>query len=366
LSTQRLYFIDAVRAFAILMMLQGHFIDALLAVEYRDMSHVAYRIWSYFRGVTAPTFFTISGLIFTYLLLKAKDKGNEKERMRKGIIRGFMLISLGYLLRIPFFQWLIGEFNSYFLVVDVLQIIGLSLIGIVTLYYLSFKNSKVFALITFALGFLIFVTEPWYRTLTLEHVPIIFSNYVSKANGSVFTIIPWFGYIAFGACLATAFSRYLKTPKFKPVTLTGFFVLGYLLIEWSSHGLFYLFKGTGIRLFYEASQYNYLFSRLGDVFIYYGIFYGLESYLRLPLLLKIGQKTLSIYVIHFIIIYGSFTGFGLSQLIGKNLTPWQVVIGAFIFLIVVCFISFYYVKTNTYLYSRLRAYFYRVKGRLKT
>ena len=95
-TTQRLYFIDAVRAFAILMMLQGHFIDSLLAPEHRDMSQVAFRIWSYFRGITAPTFFTISGLIFTYLLLKAREKGTEKQRMRKGLNRGLMLIGIGY------------------------------------------------------------------------------------------------------------------------------------------------------------------------------------------------------------------------------------------------------------------------------
>ena len=45
---QRLYFIDAVRAFAILMMLQGHFIDTLLAPEFRSDDFIAYRIWSYF------------------------------------------------------------------------------------------------------------------------------------------------------------------------------------------------------------------------------------------------------------------------------------------------------------------------------
>ena len=77
------------RAFAILMMLQGHFIDTLLAVEFRDPNTIPYAIWSYFRGITAPTFFTISGLIFTYLLIKAKEKGLEKQRMKKGITRGF-------------------------------------------------------------------------------------------------------------------------------------------------------------------------------------------------------------------------------------------------------------------------------------
>ena len=86
MNSERLYFIDIVRAFAILMMLQGHFIDTLLSIEYRDISSTAFKIWSYFRGITAPTFFTISGLIFTYLLLKAKEKGNEKLRIKKGII----------------------------------------------------------------------------------------------------------------------------------------------------------------------------------------------------------------------------------------------------------------------------------------
>ncbi|MDC3260583.1 DUF1624 domain-containing protein [Winogradskyella sp.] len=364
-TTQRLYFIDAVRAFAILMMLQGHFIDSLLAPEHRDMSYVAFRIWSYFRGITAPTFFTISGLIFTYLLLKAREKGTEKQRMCKGLNRGLMLIGIGYLLRMPFLSWLTGYFDTYFLVIDVLQIIGLSLISIVGLYYICFKNTTVFSIITLIVGFTIFVCEPLYRGLTLENVPLIFANYVSKANGSVFTIIPWFGYMSFGACIATAFYRHLEKPNFKPVTLSVFFILGYFLIEWSSHTLFYLKKWTDIQLFLDSANYNYLFTRLGNVFIYLAIFYGLERYLKPPLLLKIGQKTLSIYVIHFIIIYGSFTGFGLSQLIGKNLSPWQAVFGAALFLIVVCFISFYYVKTNAYFYGKLRQLLYKLKGKPK-
>ena len=210
-----------------------------------------------------------------------------------------------------------------------------------------------------------FVCEPLYRGLTLENVPLIFANYVSKANGSVFTIIPWFGYMSFGACIATAFYRHLEKPNFKPVTLSVFFILGYFLIEWSSHTLFYLKKWTDIQLFLDSANYNYLFTRLGNVFIYLAIFYGLERYLKPPLLLKIGQKTLSIYVIHFIIIYGSFTGFGLSQLIGKNLSPWQAVFGTALFLIVVCFISFYYVKTNAYFYGKLRQLLYKLKGKPK-
>ena len=99
-QSNRLYFIDAVRAFAILMMLQGHFIDTLLSPVYRDKTNTVYTIWSYFRGITAPTFFTISGLVFAYLLLRAYAKGDDQPRIKKGLFRGLLLLAIGYSLRI--------------------------------------------------------------------------------------------------------------------------------------------------------------------------------------------------------------------------------------------------------------------------
>ena len=163
MKTQRLYFIDAVRAFAILMMLQGHFIDTLIDPVFRNPESIFYNVWSYFRGITAPTFFTISGLIFTYLLLKAKDKGNDRLRVKKGISRGLMLIGIGYLLRIPFLSWFSGHFSLYFLVIDVLQCIGLSLILLIGLYLVTLRKPLLFGIVVLCLGTFCFATEPWYR-----------------------------------------------------------------------------------------------------------------------------------------------------------------------------------------------------------
>ena len=354
MSTNRLYFIDAVRAFAILMMLQGHFIDTLLDPSYRDYSNLAFQIWEYFRGITAPTFFTISGLIFSYLLIRAKHSGNVKQRMRKGLMRGLMLIGIGYLLRVPIFQWLIGEFSSYFLVIDVLQIIGLSLIFIVLIYKLTYKKTLIFSILMLVLGLSIFITEPLYRYLELPQIPALFSNYISKTNGSIFTIIPWFGYVSLGAFISTLFYRYVERPKFKMAIVSGFFVFGMALIFKSSWLFMKLYYWFDIPIFKDVAYYNYLFTRLGNVLILFSLFYLAERHIKQPLILKIGQKTLSIYVIHFIIIYGSFTGIGLHQLIGKTLLPWQAIIGAIVFLSMVCFISFYYAKTNAFVYSNLQ------------
>jgi uncharacterized membrane protein len=365
LSANRLYFIDAVRAFAILMMLQGHFIDTLLDVSYRDPNHIAYRTWEYFRGITAPTFFTISGLIFSYLLIKAKHKGNTPKRMRKGLLRGLMLIAIGYSLRIPFFDWLSGKFTNYFLVVDVLQCIGLSLILIVTIYKLTFKKTLLFSIVMFLLGMVIFITEPLYRFLELPTIPIVISNYFSKANGSIFNIIPWFGYIAFGAFISTLFYRYVERPRFKIAIISSFFIIGLLLINFSSWLLMYLYAITDFQLLKDVALYNYLFIRLGNVLVLFSIFYAIEDYIKQPLILKIGQKTLSIYVIHFIIIYGSYTGLGLSQIIGKQLVPFQAIFGALLFLTTVVFISFYYAKTNRFIYSAIRKVIEKVKNHAK-
>jgi len=352
----RLYFIDAVRAFAILMMLQGHFIDTLLAEEYRDSNQTLYRTWEYFRGITAPLFFTISGLIFSYLLVRAKRNNTTKYRLKKGLYRGLMLIGIGYALRIPILSWIFGSFNTYFLVVDVLQCIGLSLILIVIIYKITFRRTFIFSLLMLLLGVIIFTTEPFYRNLRSTLLPLPIENYITKVNGSIFTIVPWFGYMAFGAFISTLFYRYLEKQRFKTYMVTGFILFGLLLIHQSSWLLNKISYYTHLEIFKAVADYNYLFIRLGNVLVIFGLFYLAEPLLKLPLILKIGQKTLSIYVIHFIVLYGSFTGLGLNQLIGKTLYPEQAVFGAILFLSGVCLVSFYYVKTNTFLYNTFRQF----------
>ncbi|BAO77177.1 heparan-alpha-glucosaminide N-acetyltransferase domain-containing protein [Winogradskyella sp. PG-2] len=364
MSTNRLYFIDAVRAFAILMMLQGHFIDSLLDVSFRDQSNTIFKTWEYFRGITAPTFFTISGLIFSYLMIRAKHNGTLEKRMRKGLIRGLMLIGIGYLLRAPIFEWLVGRFNSYFLVIDVLQCIGLSLITIVVIYKLVLRKTLLFSIVMLLAGTCIFLTEPLYRFLELEGIPLFFSNYMTKSNGSVFTIFPWFGYMAFGSFFATIFYRYLQGKHFKTSIVSAFFIIGLSLIYKSSWLLIKLYNIFDVELLKASANYNYLFTRLGDVLIIFSLFYLAEKFIKQPLILKIGQKTLSIYVIHFIIIYGSFTGIGLQKLIGKTLLPWQAIFGALLFLTIVCFISFHYAKTNAFIYLHLRKFYDKIKKRV--
>ena len=361
MTNTRLYFIDAVRAFAILMMLQGHFIDTLLDVKFRDPNNIIFSIWQYFRGITAPMFFTISGLIFTYLLLKSRDKGTSKQRSHKGLRRGIMLVAIGYALRIPIFRWFTGSFDTYFLVIDVLQCIGISLILITLFYRLANQNYRIFSLSMLLIGVVIFLFEPLYRTYEAYGIPLVLANYLTKVNGSIFTIIPWFGYMAVGAFMASLFYRFDTRSKFRLVTVFLLLISGLIFVYTSTPALKILGQNTGVQLFIDVANFNYLFIRLGNVLVIFGLFYALEPMLKHTLILKIGQKTLSIYVIHFIVLYGSFTGWGLNRILGKHLNPHEAIFGAIVFLSFVSMLAIYRIKANTYVYAKLHIWYVKIK-----
>jgi len=193
-----------------------------------------------------------------------------------------------------------------------------------------------------------------YRNLNINNLPLFIANYFTKENGSVFTILPWFGYSASGAFLATIFFKHTHKKYFKIFTIIALFAIGYFLISYSSPLLRKISMITNIELFKLSANYNYLFTRLGNVLIIFGIFYALERFLKQSIVVKIGEKTLSIYVIHFIILFGSYTGYGLKRFFDASLNPIEVIFGAILFMITSCFLSFHYAKTNAFVYNLVR------------
>lgn len=340
----RLYFIDLMRAFAICMMLQGHFTDSLMGYEYRDPNNIFFSIWLYFRGITAPTFFTVSGFIFTYLLVKDKEHtGWNNIRMRKGIKRGFTLLLVGYVLRMNIAGLLIGEVYDGFFMIDVLQCIGLSLLLIITTYLATLKSKPwVMPAILLSATLFLFTIEPIYAGLSFEYLPKMLANYFTKVNGSVFTIFPWFGYAAFGSFMAYIFNYFKENKHIIKYAIGITLALSGLLMFGSSPLFVQLYEWTGYKLFFQLNDNDYLYTRLGNVMLLFSIFMLLQNVITLRKFREIGQNTLSIYIIHFMILYGSFTGLGLYKFFNHALHPYVIIPGAIIFVIVTVFISFKY------------------------
>jgi uncharacterized membrane protein len=347
-SKSRLFFLDAIRAWAILMMLQGHFIDGLLDNAFRDNSNLLFTTWKYFRGITAPVFFTVSGFIFTFLLIKSPQTGWENPRVKKGLKRGLELLAIGYLLRMNLFGIFKGEIYDSFYLIDVLHCIGLSLLFITGFYLLTFAKQKwIFPSILLSTTLLLFLFEPTYKASSFEYLPQFLANYLSKSNGSVFTIIPWLGYATIGSFMSILFSKYQDNKNLYTYIVPFYILTGLVLILFSSDFFYSIYDLSGIQLFQSIFNNNYLFIRLGDVLIVFSIFIILRKFIMNSTWLKIGQSTLSIYIIHFIILYGSFTGVGLYRFFHHSLNPWLSVLCAILFMIASTILALKYESHKT-------------------
>lgn len=342
------------RAWAILMMLQGHFVDGLLDPLFRDPNNVVYSVWLYFRGITAPVFFTVSGFIFTYLLVAAPEIGWKNPRVKKGIRRGLQLLFIGYLLRLNLFGLFKGEIYDGFFLVDVLHCIGLSILGIIATYiFTAKKKSWIFPLLLVSITLILFLLEPIYKTWTLDWLPVGFANYFTKVNGSVFTIFPWFGYTTIGAFLSLLFTKYKHSNNLYLVATPVALFMGYVLLFQSSNLFEALLASTEWNIFQLILNNNYLFIRLGDVFLVFAVFMLLRKALTHKTILKIGGSTLTIYVMHFILLYGSFTGLGFYKFFHHNLSPTIAIPGAILFMIACTYLSLLYVKRENELKLQL-------------
>jgi len=347
MEQKRLFFIDAMRAWAILMMLQGHFIDGLLDPVFRNASDPIFKTWLYFRGITAPVFFTASGLIFTYLLFKNPQQAYRKERLKKGLSRVGQLLLLGYALRVNIRGLLQGHLYPSFFYADVLHCIGLSLLTIMILYVLiGRRSSLVFSLSCLLVTVFVFALEPAYDKLPWAGVPVFISNYFTKAHGSIFSLIPWLGYSTFGAFLALALLRFKALKHFYIGAIVMSLLLGWFLKYQSSALLIGLDQQFGWPVLKAAAYNNYLFIRLGDVLWVLALFMSAREFLKHPKILAVGQNTLNIYVFHSVILYGSFHGFGLYRYFKKSLSPIEAFGGALLFMGLSVGLSFLYVRVQ--------------------
>ena len=249
------------------------------------------------------------------------------------------MIFIGYLLRLNFIGLVKGQIYGGFYLVDVLHIIGLSILSVIGVYLLTHRAPKwVFPATLLVITLLLFTFEPIYKTFTYPMLPEALANYFTKNNGSVYTIIPWLGYAAFGGFLSWFFQRYKAFPYLYEAAIPMATFIGLCLIYLSSGWLAGLTQITGIEIFDRVANYNYLYIRLGDVLVVFAVFMILRKLLTHRSLIAIGQNTLSIYVIHFIILYGSFTGLGLYKFLHHTLN-WTAVIPSAILFMIICSVA---------------------------
>ena len=115
----------------------------------------------------------------------------------------------------------------------------------------------------------------------------------------------------------------------------GFLILGWLCFFYSSWALNQLYVLTDWQLFKDVAWNNYLFIRLGQVWLCFGLFMWIVPRVAKinPLLPKIGSETLTIYCVHYVILYSTWFGIGISRYWQGGLSGSAAAAGAILFVL---------------------------------
>lgn len=349
-KVSRLKFIDLARSIAILLMLEGHFIDSTLGEQFRspdahfvNPDFLAYDIWHLIRGYTSPLFLTITGMVFAFLLYKKNDVPfRENERVSKGFHRVVILLFWGYLMT-P---------NNF----HILQCIGIGLLLLLLVYWL-YKAVKIIPLwiYYFVLGFVFYFAYAYFNSFKGadgEALPFPLHSYtwiqnmIFNPGNALFPIFPNLGNTFFGAALGIGlYAKPLqKNRKLIPLS---FFVLGVFLTFFYTKIVYSFLEAIGdVRnSFHYLETTNWLFERLGWVLLFIAVLSFIDVFFKIKdsLFLKIGQNTFIIFIVHMMLLYGVLFPISINDFFqrGHNpLDPYQAIVGA------VLFLSFFFVFIN--------------------
>jgi uncharacterized membrane protein len=325
----RVIFIDLARALAVLFMLYGHAVDALLAPQYR--TGIWFDVWTFQRGLTSSLFLLLSG--FAFSIATVRHWSNHLRISRQVLVRarrfvGFML--LGYALHFPVPK--LAELRTVaddrwraFLAIDVLQLIGATFLCVQLLVLITRTRPRL-TTVALILACMIVLTTPALWLAQWPHrLPIWLSNYLEPGNGSQFPLFPWSAYILLGVGLGQLYGRWgaANLPSFANAVLlgggAGLILAGLVLRPWASD----LFGG---------GQFTFIppevAVRAGTCLVILGLVaHGSRIIDTLPRVFgAVAQETLLIYFVHLCIVYGSIWSPGLYQLYGTTLAPLQVLV----------------------------------------
>jgi uncharacterized membrane protein len=323
-GARRVIFVDLARALAVALMVQGHTLDALLDRAYQ--SEPWYGAWLFQRGLTSCVFLMLSGFAFSVATTRRWSSHTRLSWTAVSRIRRFgFFVLLGYALHFPASRFSTlsaagDEAWRSFLAVDVLQLIGVSLILLQVLVLLC-RTPRMFGAAAFAGCAILAAATPlaWAADWPAR-LPQWIAAYLSPAAGSLFPLIPWTAYVLLGAGLGQIYNRW-------GAAHLGMFANRFLLGAGAAMVVAAIvfarlpLEPFGPTDFWSTSP-NLFLLRAGAVLVGLGVIAHFSRRLaHLPhIFAAMAQESLLVYFVHLCIVYGSVWNLGLGAYVGVSLS----------------------------------------------
>ncbi len=324
LPKPRYVYIDLLRGWAVLVMIETHVTNTFLIPAIRFQPW--FGVLNFINGIVAPSFLFVAGYSFAIVgQRKWKDYLSFNGVFWKQIGRILQIWAVGYALHLPFFSfhklaYLIGwdEWTSFW-PVDVLQCIAVSLVLMLLLVVIA-RNHRVFLALLCVAGCAVAFASPFMSTKNVDSMlSLPFSSYINSLHGSLFPVFPWMSFVLFGGATGELFA-FLKAKMPEGKFFTGVFAAGIALVALSIIANLQPIMVFPPHDFWTASP-EFLFIRLGIVLIILSTLWLWEraAHAGKSIVSLLGSESLVTYSGHLLVIYGLFIkGDSLAIIIGAT------------------------------------------------
>lgn len=307
----RLAFIDLLRGWAILVMIEVHVFNTFIFTPLKSTSW--FNILNFINGLVAPSFIFISGFVFVIASQRKLDSFQTYgPAFWKQLGRIGLVWVTGYFLHLPFFSFrrIIHETTNdgwlTFFQSDVLQCIAVGLL-LLFITRLLIKNNRTYEIFLLLSG--LFVVGSTIVVINIDFtqwIPAPVSAYMNGLHYSLFPLFPWLAFMLFGGFFASKYIDARGQKKEKDL-MVRFALWGAILLAVCMLGLEVQASWHLIPLDIRANP-MFFFERLGIVLLLLSACWFYADYRKTEqtFVLDVGRESLLVYTGHLIVIYGRF------------------------------------------------------------
>ncbi|RPI02990.1 MAG: DUF1624 domain-containing protein [Ignavibacteriae bacterium] len=307
----RLAFIDLLRGWALIVMIEVHVFNTFIVPATRATSW--FHVLNFINGLVAPSFTFISGFVFVL----ASQRKLESYRMLgsafwKQLGRIGLVWGVGYFLHLPFFSFhrmmteTTGEGWLRFYQADVLHCIAFGLM-VLFISRLLIKNDHHYRrfLLTSGIAVVGATIVVWNYDF-LNWIPAPIAAYINGLHYSLFPLFPWLAFMLFGGYFSSEYITARTNHKEKEFILR-FALTGAVLLSVCIVGMALQADLSILPIDIRANPL-FFFERLGIVMLLLTIcwFYADARKTEKSFVLDVGRESLMVYAAHLLVIYGQF------------------------------------------------------------
>jgi uncharacterized membrane protein len=313
-KSPRIAFIDLLRGWAVIVMIETHVFNATLlpALRETDLFHVL----RFVNGLVAPSFLFASGMAFA---VTARRKLPEylagRPALFRQLLRLLLVLLIGYTLHIPKFSLahllhVAGdEAWRTCAQVDVLHCIAVSLLLLLAMLLLFRTEARTYLAAAVLIPLIAVVTPMVWASETVRALPLPLGAYLTNAYRSMFPLFPWTAFLLSGALTGYLYLEAKDRMVRRLLIGGGVAIAGSLLLLPVAEAAYPVFD------FWRSSP-NFFFLRLGIVLLLcagmllYEQSRGVSTASAVTL---IGRESLIVYVAHLTLIYGDVGTFNFRK-----------------------------------------------------